>query len=665
MPTVSNDGPTYDIAQFRKWFYAYERDKEREQAEAREARRYYHGLQWSDEELAKLKSRRQPVVTSNRIKRKVDFLVGVEQRMRRDPKAYARNPNRENDADICTAVTRFVCDRSHWQTVASSSTHDGLVGGVGVVWVGATATKDGSDPQITWCDPSRFFYDPRSVKPDFTDVRYCGMHLWLDAEEAIEKWPDKRADIRSLVDTISGGLSLQSERDQEQQWGDFEQQRVRTVEIYYKKAAPTLAGFAWAFSVFTGSVELQRGWSDYVDEAGVPDNPYVAWSPYVDHRGDRYGVVRDMMPIQDEINHRRSKFLHLLNTKQIHQKNGSISDVDQFRTQAARPDGVLTHEGDWGTDVGIVDHSTEIQGQAELLTEAKSEIENLGPNPGLIGRGGGVANQSGRAILAQRDSGMTELSPVYDRNRDWKLRVYKMIWARTRQVWTAERWIRITSNQAAAQFVGINQYQQHPVTGQLQSQNVLAELDVDVILDEGPDVVVMREELLQQITQMGPNALGPLGKVVIELSNVPNKEQLLSMLDQASAVPPQMQQQQQQMHDLGTLEKRAKIDVEVSAAERNRAQATQILASIGLPPAAIQQWPALPVVSGFAQGQMGPPGPGGPPLMPPGPPNPGPGQFGPGPPTAPASLMPAPPMPGQPPGPMPGGLPVDVANGAM
>ena len=69
-----------EMARRRRRFHAYERDKEREQKEQRQARRYYHGKQWTDEETRRLQARKQPIVTDNRIGRKIDFLVGVEQR---------------------------------------------------------------------------------------------------------------------------------------------------------------------------------------------------------------------------------------------------------------------------------------------------------------------------------------------------------------------------------------------------------------------------------------------------------------------------------------------------------------------------------------------------------------------------------------------------------
>lgn len=545
--------PANDLGKKRAHFRAFEDNKKRELTEQREARRYYHGKQWTDDQIKQLEARKQPIITDNRIKRKVDFLVGVEQRMRRDPKAYPRTPVHTQAADVVTAGVRFVCDQNRWDDKASDAAHDGMVGGIGVVWVGA----EKQDPKLKGCTVDRFFYDSRSVKPDFSDARFMGMHLWLDVEDAKAMWPDKEAQIAQMVDRESNTSASYIETDRAEQWGDFENQRIRVIEFWERRHSP--AGPAWYYCFFSGEIDLDSGWSAFLDEDGIPDCPYVAWSPYVDEKGDRYGVVRDMRPIQDEVNHRRSKLLHRISVRQVHVRDGMVDDIDEFRKENAKADGVITHNGEWGKDIGPVDQSFEAKGEADLLALSQASLENLGPNPGLIGKGGGVADQSGRAILAQRDSGMTELSPVFERLRDFKLRCYRKMWARMRQTWTDERWITVTDDPNAPGFIRLNGYSQD-ATGALTAENLVSEMDVDIILDEGPDTILMQEELLQTITQLGEAALTPMGKIVIELSNVPNKERLIKMIDEAQAPNPEIAEMQRRMAEFESKLAAGKVD---------------------------------------------------------------------------------------------------------
>mgnify|MGYP007082290178 CR=1 FL=1 len=141
--------------------------------EARRAYDYRACRQWTEDEIATLKRRGQQPTVRNRTKRKIDFLVGTEQRLRRDPKAYPRTPKHERDTDSATAGMRYVCDVNRWDKVSSDCMHDGLVSGIGIAFVGI----EGEDPKIRYVNVDRFFYDPRSVEPDFSDARYLGLHL--------------------------------------------------------------------------------------------------------------------------------------------------------------------------------------------------------------------------------------------------------------------------------------------------------------------------------------------------------------------------------------------------------------------------------------------------------------------------------------------------------
>lgn len=513
------------ISRKMKWFRAFEQNKQAEMNEAREARQYYHDKQWTEAEINRLRTRGQQATVRNRIKRKIDFLVGIEQRLRRDPRAYPRTPNHEKDGDTATAGLRFVCDQNHWPKIASDAMHDGLVSGQGVVFIGIA----GQDPSILDVPIDRFFYDPRSIKHDFSDAKYLGLHLWLDVDDAKERWPDKAHEIDAMMDA-SGSQSTTSiiEQDRDEQWGDLEHRRVRVVEFWEKRRE------GWYYCYFSGHLELESGPSPYQDENGEPDCPYVAWSPYIDERGTRYGLVRTMKSIQDEINYSSSKMLHRLSTRQFYYNEASVDDPDAFSREIAKPDGKikLTPGTKWGEDVGLIDTAAELRGEVERHQMALAEMENYGPNPGLIGQGQGVDGASGRALLAQRDSGMTELSPVFERHRDWKLRCYRKMWARIRQAWTGERWIRVTDDPDAVQFVPMNQYQIDPMTGQIVANNVVAEIDVDIMLDEGPDTITMNEELLQTLSQLS-SVPPPMWKIFIELSNTPQKEKLFNMLDEA------------------------------------------------------------------------------------------------------------------------------------
>ena len=605
-------------------YRAWEQAKETENLEAYVASRYYHGKQWTDSELKALRRRKQPATVKNRIKRKVDFLVGIEQSQRRDPKGVPRNPSGEKAAYVGTASLRYVADVNKSQVIFSDGANDGLIRGIGVHKGVVVPTPKGLEIKKNKVRSDEWFYDPRSLEWDFRDALYMGEAKWFDIDQAKEMLPFAAERIEEMSTSAlvgnSGGVIPQL-FDKERNWVDPNTRRIFIIELWYKYQGNWMFDFLVgavslcpAEPVKTGQVDPVSGaeittppmdcLSPYVNEDGETVNPYDPWSPYVDERGDRYGVVRDMIPIQDEINKRSSKALHLLTVRQTKAEAGAVADIDKMKAELAKPDGHV--EVNPGKNFEVLEQTAQIQGNLELLQEAKAEIENLGPNPGLIGRG--VEKQSGRAILAQQNSGMTELSPVFERIREWKLRVYRRDWNMIRQFWTTERVIRVSGDPDAIQHLHINKpVGINPQTGQMQVENSPAEIDIDIILDEGPDTVTMREELMEQLSQLGPGVVPP--ELLIELSNIGEKEQILRKMAEFKAPPPELQELQKRMAQLEELLAAAKVDQAQADIEAKRADTITKLAGIGLPPEmATQAFPFYyrePTTLDEAKGMMG------------------------------------------------------------
>src|SRR5215510_3408159 len=82
----------FPISRLRQQYMDYLSTKVLEYEEQKVARHYYHGSQWTPEEIRILRTRRQPIVTFNRTNRKIDSIVALVQRLRQDPKAFPRNP---------------------------------------------------------------------------------------------------------------------------------------------------------------------------------------------------------------------------------------------------------------------------------------------------------------------------------------------------------------------------------------------------------------------------------------------------------------------------------------------------------------------------------------------------------------------------------------------
>lgn len=76
--------PDFTIDQLRKQYVNFAGTKDAEIKEMRSARHYYHGDQWTEDAKKVLNKRKQPILTSNVIGRKIDGVVGLVERMRQD-----------------------------------------------------------------------------------------------------------------------------------------------------------------------------------------------------------------------------------------------------------------------------------------------------------------------------------------------------------------------------------------------------------------------------------------------------------------------------------------------------------------------------------------------------------------------------------------------------
>jgi D-ribose pyranose/furanose isomerase RbsD len=217
----------------------------------------------------------------------------------------------------------------------------------------------------------------------------------------------------------------------------------------------------------------------------------------------------------------------------------------------------------------VMQNSDQTAGQFSLLQESKAEIDLVGPNPSLVGQTSGGA--SGRAIQAQQQAGLAELAPIYDSLRDWTIRVYRAIWERIKQYWTDERYIRITSDMQAPQWLTVNEVVGFdPFTMQPMVQNRVAEMDVDIIIDEAPDHVTLQAEQFEQLSAMAQAGLPIPPEVLIEASSLRDKPKLLEMMQQAKqeAMMQQQAMAQAQAQSAQAAAQLQQIDVASKADER-------------------------------------------------------------------------------------------------
>jgi hypothetical protein len=566
---------------------------------AEKCRDYKNGEQLSEEERKALKKRKQPPVIDNKIQDKYDTLIGIEQQTRTDPKAYPRSPKHEDDADAATDALRYVKDDNAFTEITTAAFDNLVVEGLcaGEVII---EPRKGKHPRvrmnrIRW---DRAYYDPHSLELDYSDSRYKGFFTWMDLEEAkaMPQWKGKG----DILDKCFSGESVSNDgtHDDKPRFSMIsnKRKRVQVFTTYYLKSDYWMRA-VWCLGGYLEGPDK----SNYKDEDGNPDCCIEFQAVYKDRDGNPFGAVKRWIDLQDAHNKRHSKMLHLLNTKQIHAEKGAFDDINKARAELHKPDGVIEYTQ--GMKSEVVTNLDMAQGQFQLLQYTDAQLSATGPNAALMGQTGDI---SGRAKQLDQQGGMLMTAPLANALRSWKTRMYRGAWNRIRQYWTAPMWIRVTDNEDSVRFAGLNQ----PTTvGELQAkrlakqqlqpeqkmamvqqiaadpeatgrtiENNVAEMDVDIIIDEAPDTVIVQSEefdKLVRLAESGAVKIPPKALIAASQLRAQTKKQVMDELSGAN--DPQAQQMAQMQAQMMQLQAAlAKANVEKTAAQAEQAKAAAV-----------------------------------------------------------------------------------------
>jgi hypothetical protein len=549
-------------AEFIQWVNDADELTTDARALSEKSRDYYDSKQWTAEEKNALRERKQAATVINRIKPKMDGLMGLEKSNRTTVRAFPRTPKHEADATAATEAIRYVLQAQSWNKKRSAAWENLLMEGTGGVEVIAKPAKDGEVTitlnNIPW---DRMIFDPRSMRKDFSDARYLGQVVWMDYDEALALYPN----AKDILETMQEGSETYEDKPK---WMDDSRKRCKIVELYYKKAGEVY------YACFTrGGFCEEPKKSPYKTDTGEAEWPYEFGSLFIDRDNNRYGACVQLLDIQDEINKRRSKALHLMSVRQVAVQRGAVEDVNKLRSELSKPDGVVELDQPVGESFEILKTGDMAQAQFNLLAEAKGEIDSVSYSAAMSGKEN--RNMSGVALRSREMAGQTENAPMFEVLRDIDYRVYRKIWNRIRQYWTGEKWVRVTDDQNNLKWVGLNRKMtvgqqmlaqaeqqgapremlqqmqmramQDPSMQAMVTENNIAELDVDLILTDAPDTVSQQVEDFQTIGEMVKSGFPMPPMAVIEASPLSNKERILKMMKEAPQIPPQAQQQMEQM----------------------------------------------------------------------------------------------------------------------
>lgn len=583
----------YTASKYNERFESFINSTATARAASEKCRDYYDHKQWTPHEIAILNRRKQAPIVVNRIQPKVDAIKGLVINQRTDPKAYPRTPKHQQVSYAITDALRFVNDNADFDKVEERAVEEFSIEGT----CAALVEVDGNsgDILVTRIPWDRFYYDPYSREYDFSDAKWMGIVIWMDLDDAIEMFPDKEDELNSIVDVHHTGSET---FDDKPIWVDRKRKRLKVCQEFCREKG------VWKQVFYTYQNVLSHEDSPYLDEEGQPSNPIVAESAYIDRELNRYGPCLFWLDLQDEINHRRSKALHIMSQRQTAGRRGAIQDIAKMKSELAKGDGHVEYDGE-SSDFQILQTNDMAQAQFNLLAEAKQDLDAISINAQLSGERS-QGELSGTAIGKLQAGGMLEITPLMSAIQGWRKRVFTHVWFRIRQFWNDEKWIRVTDDYNTLRWVGLNQ----KVTAQMlleekiadksldpelrqqaqillqqaiqaqdprlmqyvETRNEVAEVMIDVILDVAPDTLTIQNEQFQLLAQLAASRPEIPFSAILKLSQIREKDVILNELEAQVQASNELQQMQTQLE---VAEKQADIENTQADTAKKQIDATQ------------------------------------------------------------------------------------------
>lgn len=580
-----------DEERLRKWRSEFQLDLEAHKiwyTKKREWEKFYDGDQLSAEEKMALRDRHQPEVVINRIKPRIDGIIGDFLGRRVMMRAMDRGTLDFEKAKHVTEALRYVEDHSKFDEQEEQVALDLFVGGVG--WYKETLEFDFLEPEIkiSYRANDDIILDRRCRKRDLSDAKRLYETVWVEVEDLIELYPSFEKEIRAAAErqenyNLAGGTEPGQNYEGDdyaktdnvspdtgfnfETFSDPNRQRLRLINIWERvqkqvkfafhpmiqgstqevtefnqEQMATLKQTHKGVLIFTRNKwELNSGIFIHnkilEDKLNVRPHDSMGKFPFsraIGHiqRGeDRlpYGVVKQYIDPQKEYNKRRSKLLHKSMVNRIVAEDGAFhkNDIERVRTEVAKPDGVVIYKA--GRQVQV-DNDKPDNADVFLLQLAQSEIESAGIPKEFIGQEDKV--MSGRAINLRQMEGQKMLRPFYAALRAARREIFTIALEEIQQYWRSEKLVKITDD-PKAQNVVLNQ--RVPLEGGgTMIVNDLRLGKYDIKIDEDLETPNQRKETFSLLAQLGEVSLKagepfPL-EMLIEASDLPNKQDWLQAI---------------------------------------------------------------------------------------------------------------------------------------
>ncbi len=542
---------------------------------------FYDGNQMTAEEAAELEARGMSPIIVNHIKPLVNSVLGLEAKTRSDWRVAA---DRDDEQDLAEALSAKLMEaerESRADQACSEAFASMLKGGVG--WVGITRNADpfGYRYKVEAISRREIWWDWHARRADLSDARYLVRERWYPVDSVAAVFPDKAEliyaacsgwapewqDLARESEPLLHAFGTEKSGWFEDTWRNVDRRLVCLREVWYRvhtrgkvialpdgrtvpfdKANPAHAlaereGLSpvWEAVYSTLRVSIWAGPHRLQDEdCGRMPLPYVPfWGYREDASNAPYGIIRDLVPLQLEINARRRKLQWLLASKRVLADSDALdrnyNDFSDLAAEVARPDAVVVLDPNRRNPNGIsIENDLSLSAQQfQVMAEAGDAMQRVaGIFNSMLGAADGAS--SGRAISSLVDQGNTMQAEITDNYRFARTLVGQRLLELVTQDLTGVE-MPVTVGEAGRQRrVTLNQPMLDVVTGLTYRENDVSKTLAKVALNDVPSTPAYRAQAMTMIAEvikgLPPQLQAPLVPFFLESTDLPKRREMADIV---------------------------------------------------------------------------------------------------------------------------------------
>ncbi len=565
---------------------------------------YADGNQLDSELLQRQKMLGIPPAKENIIGPAIRAVCGYEAKTRTDWRVTPDgDPQGQDVADALNYRLNQAERHSHADRALSDAFRSAATVGIG--WVEVTRASNALQfpYKCRAVHRNEIWWDMQSVEPDLEDARWLFRRRWVDRQRAARMFPEHATIIMHSADKwiadlagemLEGGQStglaqaIDAERAwtvQEDNWYNDENQQVCITELWYRRWTevtilrahtgraveydPSNPAHDAMLHAGRGVLERQiipkmrRAYfmgPHCLHDGPTPHPhqhfPYVpVWGSREDMTGIPYGLVRDMLFPQDNLNASISKLRWGMSATRTERTKGAVAMTDEvFRRMAARVDADIILDAQHMAQPGArfeVKRDFQLNAQQfDLMNDSRRAMERVsGITAAFQGQKGTAA--SGIQEQTQLEQSQVAVADLMDNFKEARRMVGELLMALIiTDMGKAEQTIVIEGDTLnPPRTVVLNHPEIDPDTGIQYLSNDVQRTRLMVALEDVPSSSSFRAQQLAALSESVKSLPQELQTVVmpfmIDLMDLPRKDQIVQAIRQATAQtdPEQLREQ--------------------------------------------------------------------------------------------------------------------------